>query len=312
MKTLVILFLLVTAVSEVFAQSRRPSSTIPPRRKPVLTVTEDYTATSYDMYVPRPGANYLTLGISLLKSETEIRTTSENTKGSGYGINLSYTHGLTSSFAYYISQDIYGYKYDTTPTVGTSQVNTLGPTLIGIKGMKTYLGSFFYYSAGYQAAMLEKRDDQGGLNIFTENDRRDNVQLSGGFGALLGGFSLGGQYTYLMYQDTDNIFSNVITKYKAGTGAKWRLFAQIEKYYKLGLSYGEEIVEVSDTSTGGVVTRNGYGKYEYQRIQIYTIIPISSTTDFFGDLTRTDRKNANGYFSTYEYYVATAAIRISF
>lgn len=297
---------------EVFAQSTRPSSTIPPRRKPVLTNDDDYSAISYDMYVPRPGSNYLTLGISLLSAENEVRATSVKTKGSGYGINLNYTHGLTTSFAYFVSQDIYGYKYDITPTVGTSEVSTLGPTLIGIKGMKTYLGSFFYYSGGYQAAMLEKRDDQSGLNVFTENDRRDNIQLSGGFGALLGGFSLGGQYTYFMYQETDNIFSNVVTKYKAGTGSKWRFYGQLENRYKLGLAYGEETIDTADTSTGGVLTRNGYGKYEYQRMQIYTIIPVSSTTDFFADITRLDRKNVSSYYSKFEHYLATAAIRISF
>lgn len=312
MKSLAILFLLLISVSEVFAQSSRPTSTVPPRRKPVLTNDEDYSAISYDMYVPRPGANYLTLGISLLSSENEVRATSVKTKGSGYGINLIYTHGLTTSFAYFISQDIYGYKYDITPNLGTAEVSTLGPTLIGIKGMKTYLGSFFYYSAGYQAAMLEKRDDQSGLNVFNESDRRDNIQLSGGFGALLGGFSLGGQYTHFIYQETDNIFSNVATKYKAGTGAKWKLFAQLENRYKLGVSYGEETIDASDVSTGGVLTKNGYGKYEYQRVQIYTIIPVSTTTDFFADITRTDRKNVSTYYSKFEFYLATAAIRISF
>lgn len=313
MKSLVIFLLLVVAGFEVFAQNSRPSSSsVPPRRKPVLTNDDDYSSVTYDMYVPRPGANYLTLGISLLKSENEVRATSANTKGSGYGINLNYTHGLTTSFAYYISQDIYGYKYDTSPTVVTSEVGTLGPTTIGIKGMKTYLGSFFYYSGGYQAAMLEKRDDQSGLNVFTENDRRDNIQLSGGFGALLGGFSLGGQYTYYMYQETDNIFSNVATKYKAGTGSKWRFYGQLENRYKIGLAYGEETIDAADTSTSGVLTRNGYGKYEYQRMQIYTIIPISTTTDFFADITRTDRKNVSSYYSKFEFYLATAAIRISF
>lgn len=312
MKSLAILFLLLMVGNEVFAQKSRPSSTVPPRRKPVVTSDEDYSALSYEMYVPRPGSNYLTLGISLLKSENEVRATSVKTKGSGYGINMNYTHGLTTSFAYFISQDIYGYKYDITPTVSTSEVSTLGPTLIGIKGMKTYLGSFFYYSGGYQAAMLEKRDDQSGLNVFTESDRRDNIQLSGGFGALLGGFSLGGQYTHYIYQETDNIFSNVATKYKAGTGFKWRLYAQLENRYKLGMAYGEETIDVADTSTAGVLTRNGYGKFEYQRMQIYTILPISSTTDFFADITRLDRKNMNGYYSNFEFYTATAAIRISF
>jgi hypothetical protein len=316
MKSLAILFLLLISVSEVFAQSTRPAaSTIPPRRKPVLTNDEDYSAVSYDMYVPRPGSNYLTLGISLLSSENQVRATSVTTKGSGYGINLNYTHGLTTSFAYYVSQDIYGYKYEgtpTSPTVGTSEVSTLGPTLIGIKGMKTYLGSFFYYSGGYQAAMLEKRDDQSGLNVFTESDRRDNVQLSGGFGALLGGFSLGGQYTYFMYQETDNIFSNVATKYKTGTGSKWRFYGQLEYKYKVGAAYGEETIDASDVSTGGVLTKNGYGKYEYQRMQIYTIIPVSSTTDFYADITRTDRKNVSTFYSKFEFYLATAAIRISF
>ncbi|MBC7458764.1 MAG: hypothetical protein H7235_10825 [Bdellovibrionaceae bacterium] len=312
MKSLAILFLLLIAATEVFAQSARPPSTIPPRRKPVLTNDEDYSAVTYDMYVPRPGSNYLTLGISLLSYEDEVRATSVKTKGSGYGINMNYSHGITTSFAYFISQDIYGYKYDITPNLGTSQVNTLGPTLIGLKGMKTYLGSFFYYSAGYQAAILENRDDQSGLNVFSESDRRDNIQLAGGFGALLGGFSLGAQYTYFIYQETDNIFSNVATKYKAGTGARWKLYAQLENRYKLGFAYGEETIDSADTSTGGVLTKNGYSKYEYQRLQIYTIIPVSATTDFYADLTRTDRKNVSTYYSKFEFYLATAAIRISF
>jgi hypothetical protein len=311
MKSLVILFFLVVGFSDAFAQSSRRSSTIPPRKKPVLTHVDDTLALSYEMYVPRPGSNYLTLGVSLLNSANEVRATSVKTKGSGYGINMNYTHGLTSSFAYFISQDIYGYKYDISPNTN-SEISTLGPTLIGLKGMKTYQGSFFYYSGAYHVAMLEQRDDQSGFNVFTENDRRDNIQLSGGFGALLGGFSLGAQYTHFIYQETNNTFSNIITKYKGGSGFKWRLHAQLEKRYKLGLAYGEELVESADTTTTGVLTRNGYGRYEYQRMQIYTIIPVSSTTDFFGDLTRIDRKNTNGYFAQYEFYLATAAIRISF
>lgn len=313
MKRFVISFLFFIAVSDVFAQNARPPvSSIPPRRKPVLTTDEDYSAISYDMYVPRPGANFLNLGISFLSSETQVRTTTVTTKGSGYGINLTYSHGLTTSFAYFASQDIYGYKYDNSNNGGTSEVNTLGPTLLGFKGMKTYLGSFFYYSGGYQAAMLEKRDDQSGLNIFTENDRRDNVQLSGGCGALLGGFSLGGQYTYFIYQETENISSSIVTKYKAGNGSRWKLYAQLEYRSKFGLAYGEEIIDASDTSTGGILTKNAYGKFEYQRTQIYAIIPISATTDFYGDITRIDRKNMNGFYSKYEYYLGTAAVRISF
>lgn len=313
MKRFVILFLFLIAVSDVFAQSTRPPvSSIPPRRKPVLTADEDYSAVSYDMYVPRPGANFLNLGISLLSSETQVSSTSVSTTGRGYGINLTYTHGLTSSFAYFVAQDIYGYKYDNSNNGGTSEINTLGPTLIGIKGMKTYLGSFFYYSGGYHAAMLEKRDDQSGLNVFTENDRRDNFQLSAGCGALLGGFSLGGQYTYFIYQETENILSNIVTKYKAGNGSRWKLYAQLEYRSKVGIAYGEEFIDTSDTSTAGILTKNGYGKFEYQRTQLYTIIPISATTDFYGDITRIDRKNTNGFYSKYEYYLGSAAVRISF
>jgi hypothetical protein len=314
MKRLVILLILLVVVSEdVFAQR---TSTITPRRRPSpeAAPSEDNSVLTYDMYVPRPGSNYLNLGLSLLNYESIIRIGNQTTKGSGYGLNLNYVHGLTTWLSYFISQDIYGYKYEVTPITtpsGNSEVSTLGPTLIGFKGMQTFQGSFFYYSAAYHSAILEKRDSNSGINIFTENDRRNNIQVSGGFGALLDKFSLGGLYTHFIYNETEVDNSNVTTKYKAGTGSRWKFYAQLERRYKLGFSYGEEKIGAADTSTANVVTRNGYAELEYQRLQAYAIIPISVTTDFFGDLTKIDRKNVTGY-SKYDHYIGTVAVRISF
>lgn len=311
MKRILILLILIIAAGEVFAQAPQRTTVPVNRRKPVLTNDDEYTAISYDMYAPRAGANYLNVAISVLSSDYTIAGSTSTVKGSGYGINLNYSHGLTSYLAYYLSQDIYGYKYDFSANNGTSEVEALGPTIIGLKGIRTYLGSFFYYSAAYQSAILEKRDDSGGLNIFQENDRRNNIELSGGFGALLGGFSLGGQYSYYMYQDTDVVYSNVATKYKSGVGSKWKLFAQYENHYKIGAAYGEQTIDAANTTTNGVVTLNGYGKYEYSRIQLYTIYPLSITTDLFVDITKTARRN-DTFYSKYDDYLGTVMFRISF
>ena len=311
MKRLVILLLLLVIVGEqAFAQG---TGIIPSRRRPAPDVAplEDSSVLTYDMFVPRPGSNYLNLGLSLLNYESTIRLGNQTTKGSGYGLNLNYVHGLTTWLSYFISQDFYGYKYEVAPPSSTWEVSTLAPTLLGIKGMQTFQGSFFYYSAAYQSVILEKRDSNSGINIFTENDRRNNFQLSGGFGALLGKFSLGGLYTHFIYNDTEVDNSSVTTKYKAGTGLRWKFYAQLERRYKVGFSYGEEKIGAADTVTANVVTPNGYGELEYQRLQIYTIIPISVTTDFFGDLTKIDRKNVTGY-SKYDHFIGTFCVRISF
>jgi hypothetical protein len=259
---------------------------------------------SYDMFAPRPGGSEFKAGISLLSSETT--TSGVATKGSGYGLGLEYAHAFMGDMSFFFEQNVYGYKYDTSGVA--SEIKTFSPTTIGIKGLRFFGNPYLFYSAAYKMALLEKRDDANGINVFSNSDLRDNLNVAGGFGVPFGMFSAGAKLNYFLFQDSDYVASGITIKNKSGSGMNWRLFGQFDMGNKFGFAYSEETIDSYNATVAGITS--SVGKSETKSMQFYGIVGFGNT-DLMFDVTKNNLKDESAY-SKYDSYLVTVAAKFNF
>lgn len=256
-------------------------------------------ARTTDMFAPKMGSSEFLAGILLPTGKDEKGATSS--KYSGIALVAEYGYGFSDFASFYIQQ---GYtSVEVAPATGSStKTKGLGDTKIGVKAVVDFAPAFLYYDVSYQMALLEKpkRDSSGDL---TAGSARPQFIVQVGAGTSYEVIGFGAKLNYNLYQDGDFDVPGGTLKFKSGTGAGWKIYAQYQASFKLGLSYSEQVSNSFDinTTTQDKSFSRTYG--------IYSIIPLEPTSEIFIEVT-----NPQGSDSAYTYgqYVVAASYRATF
>ena len=268
------------------------------------------TTPNIDMYAPKAGASELYLGVSLLSSKSTAVSGSTETKGSGYGLNLGYARGFSSSVAFFVNQTMLGYKDENTTASTETNYKSFSQTFLGFKGLAYFGQTYLYYNLQYAVSLLEKRtSNNDGTNLFMRANDRDHLAASVGFGVPLSLITVGGLYKYYQYQDTKVETQNSEFTLKSGSGNMWKGYLQFNLGTKFGLAYGEEKVDDYDVEALGITAVNGGTESETKFMQAYFIIPTSSSSDVMIDVVKVNLKDESAY-SKYDNYLATLGLRV--
>ena len=276
-----------------------------------LASMEGGMAKTTDMYAPKAGGSELVPTLTLWTGKDDGNSTSTAYSGSIFG--LEFGHGFSDVFAVYARQEYYNTQLDFSPGSSTSKKTGIGDTKVGIKAVIDFGASFFYYDVGYQTALLAKSTFNAATNETSGVNGRPSLQAQAGLGAAFNMLGLGGLYKQYLYQDgeTTNSFAGAssTTKNKAANGSEWKLYAQLQSHFKLGIAYGESVNDSYDQVTLGLTSTAA--KSEYKNIFVYSIIPIAASSELFLEIQKQEPKTA-ATGTTYGHYFVTAAYRMMF
>lgn len=251
----------------------------------VLASSSAFAATtvkSYDMYVPARASFDFVGGLNLHTGTYKFGNT--ETKYNGVGANFELAYGIMDMLAVYGQQGYAGYNTET----GTTKNKTEGltNTKVGVKGIYGLNNMFFYYDAGLSMALLGK------AKVDAAFDPRPALNLLGGFGADIEQFGLGAMLGYDMYMDGDYDNNGTTVKYKSGSGMNWKVYAQYQPSWKVGLSYASATIGKYDIETAS------QAETQANRISVYGIIPINADSNVFAAVSNYQPKKPTDYDSS--------------
>lgn len=267
----------------------------------ILASTTAFAATtvkSYDIYVPSRASFDFVGGLNLHTGKFEAGT--NETKYNGYGLDFELAYGLMDTLAVYGQQGLHGYNEET--NAGKTKYEGLTNTKVGVKGIYGLNQMFFYYDAAINMALLGKAKTDSAMTS------RPAINLLGGFGADVETFGLGALLGYDMYMDGDYDNNGTTQKDKSGSGMNWKVYAQYQPSWKVGLSYGSKAVAEFDTETGPVTTKTA--KAQIDTISVYGIIPVNTDSNVFVALSKPEVKEPSGMTSNA--YELEAKYQLSF
>ncbi len=281
-----------------------------------LTTTSAFAAgagsesVTTDVYAPKAGGSEFLAGILLLSGKIEKSPISSTV--SGFGLSLQYSYGFSDILAFYGQQGYSNYEFNTDPGSIKDKTVGIGDTKIGVKGLLDFGQNYFYYDVGYNSALLAKSKSNSTNNESTAVSTRPALELQGGVGGNFNSLGLGALLGYKLYQDGDkeneSAAGSVTTKYKSGTGSSWKLYAQYQANFKLGLAYQESTTDSYDTVTSGLTSSTS--KSETKILSVYGILPVAAGSEVLFQLLKPEPKDTAG--STYSLYYLSAAYRLTF
>lgn len=244
----------------------------------ILTSASAFAATdvkSYDMYAPKRASFDFVAGAHLPFGKYESNGTDMDYKGFGLGLELAY--GVMDNLAVYVKQG-----HEATEIENYKKREGLTNTSVGVKGLIGMDNMFFYYDASYTMALLGKAETDKAF------DARPVLALLAGFGADIEQFGLGAMLGFDMYQSGDEENNSVTSEHDAGNGMNWKVYAQYQPSWKVGLSYGSKTVDKTDTDD----------KSQTDTLSVYGIIPINAESDVFASINKPEIKEPSGVTSS--------------
>lgn len=265
-----------------------------------------------DMFAPKMGSSEILAGLLMPTGTIEINN--DTLDYSGFILGFQYGYGFTDFLTVYVTQPYASYDIKTnfSGVSKTQNIKGLANTIIGAKGIIDYAPAFFYYEVNYQRAIFDTDKSNSSTNDSTAASARPSFNVSVGAGANVQLFGFGALLNYKLYQDGDHDsvsnLGTVTSTYKAGNGSGWKVYAQFEPSWKLGLSYALTTVEAYDQVTGATKTVNP--KSETQAVSIYSIIPINSASEVFLEILKPEPKDSGTM--TYKLYYVSASYHVTF
>lgn len=266
-----------------------------------------------DMFAPRLEQFEVFLGASIPYGNTDSTPLGQKRETSGYIASGSLAYGLLDWLAIYGSQTYQSYDYTYSNPRSTAKVTGFGNSIFGAKGIMNFDGPFAYYDASYSIGLADKSKLSSTDRAETAIARRPDLKLQAGAGLPIEMFSGGFLITGHLYQEGERTtsttgFNDTTTKYNAGTGLDWKIYAQIEKGWKLGLSYDEKKTHSFTTVTNGFSSNNA--EVTLSAITVYGILPLFDMFELIGSAAKIDNKEAVN--TTYNLYDMNVALRWAF
>lgn len=261
-----------------------------------------------DMTAPKAGVSEVKAGVDFVSGKTEYNNSTE-AKLSGFNINAEYAYGFHDLASVYIAQDMY--SASGSGTANPNDINGLGSTEVGVKGLYSLGNPSLFYSAGYNAYLFsERKVETDKQNMFDMTDTRNHVALSGGVLLPYDAFTFAAQLKYQLFQDTTVKGVAADSKYKSGSGFGWKLSAQYNlNIMKLGLAYGQDKIDGFDVTTN--TTTNKVDADTAKTIELYAIIPVANNVDAIVDIKNIKYDDTAGVKSN-DLYLAKVGMNMNF
>ncbi|MBC7420872.1 MAG: hypothetical protein H7328_09095 [Bdellovibrio sp.] len=298
MKITLLFTLVITFALSAFA--------VVPNRK-----TSAAAVKTFDIYAPLYRQHDITLHLGLPFGTIDGSPNGSKSKVSGYLTRLGYAYGITDYISVYVIQNYQSTDQSQTNPTYALKINGPGDTTLGIKSVISFDKPYFYYSASYKSALLDKAKVEGTATSGQQTSvtTRPDIAISGGAGIPYSYFSFGALVAYHLLQDGDfeSTTSGVKTtqKYRSGTGLDLKIYAQLELGWKLGVSYEEDKTDSYNIVTSGVssVIKDS----TYTAITGYGIIPFGFANEVLVGFSKFDNKEATT--TKYDIYSITLAYR---